>query len=381
MLASLSRAVSPLFGSAPWPAAEPGTSRRVPLWAHAVLWGVLLLTDALQFWQMSEMPVRAGILTRDLLLNALLRSLSTDLLYAAIFYLNWRELIPRLLARGQVALYALSVLLLLAGFVALRVAASRWVYSSPWDEPQPALYRLILPYGLMGLMLIFLSSALKVTGDYLQERHNRRELERRQLLTELSLLKMQVNPHFLFNTLNNIYALASQKSDRAPEAVLRLAEIMRYMLYESGADTVPLAQELQHLRSFLALQQLRLPTTGSAAIVFDDAGLPPGAAWPVAPMLLLPLVENAFKHGDLTARPAVQICLGLTPAGALRLTVDNAVAPEPGSAALDASGGVGLSNLRRRLALLYPGRHELRLDTPPGRYRAALTLLPEPTAG
>lgn len=377
----LTRTVSALSGSAPWPTAEPVTSRRVPLWAHAVLWSVLLLTDAFQFWQMSEMPVRAGILPHDLWQNALLRSLSTDLLYAAIFYLNWRELIPRLLARGQVALYALSVVLLLAVFVALRIGASRWVYSSPWDEPQPALYRLILPYSLMGLMLIFLSSALKVTGDYLQERRNRRELERRQLLTELSLLKMQVNPHFLFNTLNNIYALASQKSDRAPEAVLRLAEIMRYMLYESGADTVPLAQELQHLRSFLALQQLRLPATGSAAIVFDDTALPVGAAWPVAPMLLLPLVENAFKHGDLTARPAVQIRLGLTPAGALELVVDNAVAPEPGGAALEASGGVGLVNLRRRLELLYPSRHALQLDARPGHFRAALTLLPGPMQG
>ncbi|TLM90411.1 hypothetical protein FDY95_16950 [Hymenobacter jeollabukensis] len=377
----LARAFSPLFGSAPWPAAEPVTSRRVPLWAHAVLWSVLLLTDALQIRQMLSTLDHTDVQSWALWQNVLLRSFSTDALYAAIFYLNWRELIPRLLARGRVAWYALGVLLLLTVFVGLRVGASRWVYSTPADMPPPELERQVIPYALTGLMMIFLSSALRVTGDYLQERHNRRELERRQLLTELSLLKMQVNPHFLFNTLNNIYALASQKSDRAPEAVLRLAEIMRYMLYESAADTVPLSQELQHLRSFLALQQLRLPATGAAAIVFDDADLPAAAEWPVAPMLLLPLVENAFKHGDLTARPAVQIRLGLTAAGALQLVVDNAVAPEPGGAALEASGGVGLVNLRRRLELLYPGRHELRLETPPGHYRAALTLLPGPVLG
>ncbi|MCC3157806.1 sensor histidine kinase [Hymenobacter sp. 15J16-1T3B] len=376
----LARAVAPLFGSAPWPTAEPVTSRRVPLWAHAVLWGVLLLTDALQFQQILHTLSSDEARSWELWQNVVLRSLVTDALYAGIFYLNWRELIPRLLARGQVVLYALSVVLLLALFVGLRLASFHWVYTAVWEKSmkQPTLLQLAVPYALMGLMMAFLSSALKVTGDYLQERRNRRELERRQLLTELSLLKMQVNPHFLFNTLNNIYALASQKSDRAPEAVLRLAEIMRYMLYESAADTVPLSQELQHLRSFLALQQLRLPATGGAAILFDDAGLPAAAEWPVAPMLLLPLVENAFKHGDLTARPAVQIRLELTAAGALQLVVDNAVAPEPGGAALEASGGVGLVNLRRRLELLYPGRHELRLETPPGHYRASLRLLPGP---
>ncbi|GAB2949828.1 hypothetical protein GCM10027048_13720 [Hymenobacter coalescens] len=355
--------------------AAPG-ERRVPLWAHLVLGALLLISDGLQFWQMLTVPERHGLSGRELWQSAVLRSLCTDALYAAIFYLNWRELIPRLLARGRVLLYALGVLVLLAAFVSLRVAASRWVYSTPADLPPPALPKLLIPYALTGLMMVFLSSALKVTGDYLREQRNRRELERRQLLTELSLLKMQVNPHFLFNTLNNIYALASQKSDRAPEAVLRLADIMRYMLYESSADTVPLTQELQHLRSFLDLQRLRLPSTGPAAVAFDTAGMPADVAWPIAPMLLLPLVENAFKHGDLTARPAVSLELRLAADGALCFVVQNAVAAPAAGPALEQAGGVGLTNLRRRLELLYPGRHQLQVEVPPGRHRVTLTLWP-----
>jgi LytS/YehU family sensor histidine kinase len=184
---------------------------------------------------------------------------------------------------------------------------------------------------------------------------------------------MQVNPHFLFNTLNNIYSLASQKSDRAPEAVLRLAEIMRYMLYESSADTVPLSQELTHLRSFLDLQRLRLPASAADAIVFD---LPPSLAQapcPIAPMLLFPLVENAFKHGDLSARPVVVIDLQLPEPDMLRFTVRNPVAPP--SLHLPAQpGGVGLTNLRRRLELLYPGRHTLLINEHDGQHHVELLL-------
>jgi hypothetical protein len=374
-------AASPFLSALPTElrAARPPApaTRFVPIWAHLVLWAVLLLTDAFELQRLlTHVPLPAGAELRQALWNLLVRGLGSDLLFAAVFYLNWRELIPRLLARGRVGQYALGVLVLLTCFVLLRMAASRWVFAGAETVPVRLLPRMIIPYSIMGLMMVFLSSALKVTSDYLQEQRNRRELERQQLLTELSLLKMQVNPHFLFNTLNNIYALASQKSDRAPEAVLRLADIMRYMLYDSSADTVPLAQELQHLRSFLELQRLRLPATGPAAVVLDDAGLPPAADWPIAPMLLLPLVENAFKHGDLTARPAVRITLALTPAGALQLLVENAVAPEPPDLGLEPPGGVGLANLRRRLELLYPGRHELTLSTPPGGYRAALTLQP-----
>jgi sensor histidine kinase YesM len=229
---------------------------------------------------------------------------------------------------------------------------------------------------LAGVMTLAVSSALKITGDYLVGQRRRRELERQQLLTELAMLKMQVNPHFLFNTLNNIYSLASLKSDRAPEAILRLADLMRYLLHDSAADTVLLAQELQHLRNFLELQRLRLPSTGAAALLLDTDGIDPAQSLPIAPMLLLPLVENAFKHGDLTARPAVSIQLSQQPDGSLHFVVDNAVDPTAASPALEQPGGVGLSNLRRRLALLYPGRHHLHIDATPTHHHAALTLLP-----
>ncbi|GAA4377621.1 histidine kinase [Hymenobacter koreensis] len=339
-----------------------------------VLWVVVLIgTDAVQLFSWHN--GQNGLAPWTQLVP---RMLMNDALASLVFYINWAVLIPRTLARSRVLAYVLGVCGLLLVFVPLRMGSSYVTRST--TEPQSEQSKaernwamFSVPYTIFGLMTIFLSSGFKVTGDYMREQRNRRELERQQLLTELSLLKMQVNPHFLFNTLNNIYSLASQKSDRAPEAVLRLAEIMRYMLYESNADTVPLTKEVAHLRSFLDLQRLRLPGNAPEAIVFDTTGVPPDTSYAIAPMLLMPLVENAFKHGDLSARPAVVIRLQVMPDNQLHFSVRNHVAPED-SRLLGQPGGVGLTNLRRRLELLYPKRYVLAVTSPEGQHQVDLTL-------
>ncbi|QHJ08812.1 sensor histidine kinase [Hymenobacter busanensis] len=340
----------------------------VPWWVHVLWLSVLASTDVLQ--TVSSMngkmpPAWPQHLTR-LVVN--------DALASLLFYFNWVVLIPRTLTQSRLGAFALGVLGLLALFIPLRIGSAVLLQPlTQFNEPHSRWMAYTVAGVVTGLMTIFFSSGVKITGDYLLVQRNRRELERQQLLTELSLLKMQVNPHFLFNTLNNIYSLASQKSDRAPEAVLRLAEIMRYMLYESSADTVPLEKELAHLRSFLDLQRLRLPAGATDAIVFESQGLPAAADFPIAPMLLLPLVENAFKHGDLSARPVVVISLHIKANHELRFAVRNPVAPE-GTHPLDQPGGVGLTNLHRRLELLYPGRYSLTVSKPGGQHEVVLTL-------
>ncbi len=337
-----------------WPRSDEAA---VPVWAHLLFWGTLLLIDglALFFNQTSAK-------NKEPVGQLVLRSVFTNPLSAVVFYGNWMVLIPRTLGRGRLWPYLGSVLLVLLAYVPLRFGLS-WLVAGAAEEAHSRrqAFEMIVPYSVLGLMTVFFSSALRITGDYLRSQRNRRELERQQLLTELAMLKTQINPHFLFNTLNNIYSLTSRKSDKAPEAVLRLAEIMRYLLYESSTDTVPLGREVAHLRSYLDLQRLRLPATAPDAIHFDTAHVPDDASFRVAPLLLLPLVENAFKHGDLAARPvAVHLALTLTPAGHLRFEVRNHTAPADAARALpDTTGGVGLVNLRRRLQLLYPNRHTL----------------------
>lgn len=352
-----------------WPRSEEAA---VPLWVHGLFWGLLIFFDGL-FIFFDQTSAK----TRQPLENLLLRAALTDVLSAMLFYANWMVLIPHTLSRGRLWPYVAGVLLLVLAYIPLRFGVS-WVVKGAAEEVQTnkQAVSMVVPYGIMALMAIFLSSALRITGDYLRGQRNRREMERQQLLIELAMLKTQINPHFLFNTLNNIYSLTSRKSDKAPEAVLRLSEIMRYLLYESSTDTVPLSSELAHLRSFLDLQRLRLSAAAQDAIQLTVTGTSPHCAHPIAPLLLLPLVENAFKHGDLAARPvAVHITLELAADGQLRFSVLNHVAPADAERELPTQpGGVGLVNLRRRLALLYPGRHTLQVQNPPGQHLVTLIL-------
>ena len=347
----------------------------IPWWVHALLVAALLAIDGLLYYAMRLNPKN----TVKLDAVWVVRNLALDGVTALLFYWNWLVLFPRTLSQGRLGRYFVEAVASAAVFSLVRITVSDLVYRL-MNSSHPGLsnYSWALWGGLLlgGLLTLGASAGVRITFDYLCGQRDRRERERQHLLTELGMLKTQINPHFLFNTLNNIYSLTSRKSDRAPEAVLRLAESMRYLLYDSSADTVTLSQELTHLRSFLDLQRLRLPASEAhTAIVLSTHG-PVEAAPPVAPLLLLPLVENAFKHGDLTARPAVSIQLSQQPDGSLHFTVDNAVDPTAAGPALEQPGGVGLSNLRRRLALLYPGRHRLHIDASPTHHHAALTLLP-----
>ncbi len=390
-----------------WPATWSAASEHspIPRSVHVLLWLWLFALDALKLGNALSMlphwPATAA--EWQPMLPLLGRLLLEDACGALLFYLTWRWLIPRTLGRARIGQYvALATLLVLpyATLVgwgttqALRKSTQISAYRVPATAdkqkavaeavkaheekpPMPESWMRIISAGIIGVFIVGSSSALRITGDYIRGQRNRREMERQQLLTELAMLKTQINPHFLFNTLNNIYSLTSRKSDKAPEAVLRLAEIMRYLLYESSTDTVPLSRELAHLRSFLDLQRLRLPASAQEAIQLEVSGTSPECVHPVAPLLLLPLVENAFKHGDLTARPvAVHISLVLAPDGLLRFSVLNHVAPADAERELPRQpGGVGLVNLRRRLELLYPGRYALDVQTPPGRHLVTLVLL------
>lgn len=165
---------------------------------------------------------------------------------------------------------------------------------------------------------------------------------------ELHYLKSQTNPHFLFNTLNNIYSLAREKSSRAPEAILRLSKLLRYMLYEAGGDYVAIEQELKLIADYLELEKLRYDESLHIQYHYDVEDLRQS----VPPLLLMPLVENAFKHGvsETRARPFVDIHLSLQKRQ-LRFIVKNSSEAPPAESGVKEN--IGLSNLRRQLTLLY----------------------------
>lgn len=187
--------------------------------------------------------------------------------------------------------------------------------------------------------------------------------------SELALLRSQVNPHFLFNTLNNIYSLVYKKSDDAPAAVMKMSAIMRYMLYDATTDTVLLEKEIEYLKSFIELQLLRIRQKDLVVLTVKG----PIEGRNIAPMLLIPFVENAFKHGNKNITPpGIIINLNIEDDRIL-FEITNYLRKNSATSR-DKAKGIGLNNVRRRLELLFPGKHVLDIWENQNMYHVKLIL-------
>jgi LytS/YehU family sensor histidine kinase len=189
--------------------------------------------------------------------------------------------------------------------------------------------------------------------SWVRSRNREQTLQKESLITELAFLRSQINPHFLFNTINDIYALTYQKSEQAPEALLKLSELLRYMLRESTDDLMPLQSEIDYLNNLIELQ--RISAKGNAYIDFEVEGYV--GLQKVASLLFVAFVENAFKHGVLNdAASPVSIRLFVT-YDCIDFTVKNRI----NNGQKDRTGGIGLINVKRRLELLYSSKHLLEV--------------------
>lgn len=288
-----------------------------------------------------------------------------------IFYFNWYVLIPTYLAKNHILMYVTSVLALLCTIALIQSPIDFYLFPE-YNRAMTALYspERLLQYVLSGLVIIFISSGLKVTGNYIRNERRNKVLENQRLATELAFLKSQVNPHFLFNTLNNIYSLAYKQSPETPDAIMKLSLLMRYMLYESNGEMVSLVKEVEHLQNFIDLQKLRLRE--HTIIKFNIDGVLEGRQ--IAPMLLMTLVENAFKHG-LVSKNEIGISIDLKVCNnhLIFSTINNTSSHKKRD-----FGGIGLENMKQRLRLLYPGRHKLAFEERDGTFYATLKLKFQP---
>ena len=201
----------------------------------------------------------------------------------------------------------------------------------------------------------------------LQQEEQVKALKEQQLISELNYLKAQLQPHFFFNTLNNIYALAIRQSVDTAPMVAKLAEMMRYILYESDRASVPLRSEIEFLENYVGIERIRHQKDTS--ILFDVQGL--NEEDRIEPLLLLPFVENAFKHGlhRELEKGYVHIVICITPEELVLEVINSKPRLVPPQAV-----GVGLQNVKKRLSLLYENRHNLRIEEGEERYRLNLTL-------
>lgn len=202
------------------------------------------------------------------------------------------------------------------------------------------------------LLMLFMSGFIKIALEWFKSEKQREALKVANLNAELKFLKSQINPHFLFNSLNTIYSLAHRRSPETEHALVKLSTILRYMIYQSNGDKVMLENELRYLQDYIDIQRLRM--TRNIPVEFKVEGDPSGLE--IAPMLLIPFVENAFKHGiSYTESAFINISLDIRSNGTLHLIVRNSLFKQR----VSEKGGVGLNNVLKRLSLLYTDAHTI----------------------
>ena len=283
-----------------------------------------------------------------------------DIVYTAIFhipillvvYTNLRLLFPNLLEKGRYLWYSLAVLsLIAAGSAFYLLLFDSWIdyifegyyfiaYYSFWD------------ISLYFSIYLFATSLLRLARGWFRLK----EIETEKNKAELKALHAQINPHFLFNSLNSIYALARKQSKEVPDKIVQLSHLMRHVIYDTETDFIPLDKEIGMLKNYIGLQNLR--SRNQNQIRFEAHGETEGKR--IAPMMLLPFIENSFKHGIKGGGEEIFVQINLYVDGnILRMVVENnkGKSVDP----VDEQKGIGIENVRKRLNLIYPGKHDLKI--------------------
>ena len=298
----------------------------------------------------------------------------TVLEYWPVTYLLLYGVLPRL-QRGQLLAFGLALLGWLATFLLLRLGMLHLNLLGIDDQTPTARWRHLFDATFMVTnSLVVTAAALKVFRHQYQQEQANQQLTQYTLVAELRALQAQVQPHFLFNTLNTIYSLTLRRSALASSAVRQLAGLLRQVMRTADAADVALTEEVALLRNYLALEQLRYGTRLTVDLRLEGKI----AGQRLAPLLLLPFLENAFKHGAAAQTGPTRLELHLrVAADTLHFRLRNTCGP---ASTLPAAqpGGLGLPNVRQRLALLYPGRYALHLRPGVGHYTVQLTIPLQP---
>lgn len=310
--------------------------------------------------------------------------LVAHILMLGFFYLSYYLLIPRLFTTRR---YGIFITVVVASLVAVYVVPNLFYPYRPHFHPEPGKtifmsqeaadslkVKLDPPERHRGksllmfshnffvfLAVLFIALSLRLIQQW-------RRSERERLHAELSFLKAQVHPHFLFNTLNSIYSLALSRSDETAPAIVKLSEMMRYVITEASEEFVPLEKELHYIRDYIDLQSLRLDK--NAKVHSSIEGDPDNLL--IAPLLLIPLIENAYKYGVNPEDDSV-IDIRIRVSGT-RVTLDIANTKVDANHNKNIALGIGLHNTRQRLELFYPGRHTLTIDETETEYRLHLSV-------
>lgn len=317
---------------------------------HLIGWGALLLVILLQNdlsdWEFEDYNSIIGLIV----------------FIGIAVYVNLYFLIPRYLFLKKYLHYGISVLILILSS-SLLIA----IWMSKFDQIDWFSRFIVMVINVVFSLLM--TSGGKLLFEYLQKMMKLKEMENKQLKAELNLLRSQVNPHFLFNTLNNLYGLITQnENQKASEITLKLAELTRYLFESSKTEKVSIKRELQFIEDYLCLEKIRL--SKNTDIKFDVSGIDKEVF--VAPLLFIPLVENAFKHGlqTVTEKSFAHFSLAIQ-GDDLFFEARNSIGKKFKN---HSTSGTGITNLKNRLQLIYPEKHQLEIENIANFYKVTLHL-------
>jgi len=279
-------------------------------------------------------------------------------LWVTLFYLNAYVLVPRFLDKKKFLGYLAAITVVFGFYIFLG-----WVnFILLRNEPFNIRIHIFLSFFIY-LFMIATSTAYKMIGDRIKADRIAKEKETEGLKTELSFLRSQVSPHFMFNVLNNMVSLARKQSDQLEPSLIKLSSLMRYMLYETDEEKVSLEREMDYLQSYIDLQQQRFGKKVKLKVNLREAD----KQYQIEPMLLIPFVENAFKHGTgMVENAEIDIELKAEK-DILQFSVRNMYNPAS-KEIKDKTSGIGLTNVKRRLNLLYSNRQTLMITKENNRF-------------
>lgn len=359
-------------------------SRRIKILVHVLVWLTLFI---LPTYLLSGKTVHDKGFVREVWFQIAF--------YCILFYLSYLWLIPAFFSKGKKTVWFVSIIVITA-LMAFATGEIRTRLREIYEEPPP---RFIPPVShqfrknteenaiparpdrrpgpgkawpyfnfiLTASLISGLSLGLRFSEKMNEQEKMVKEAEKQRIDQELAFLRYQINPHFMFNTLNTIYSLALMKSDHTPDAVMKLSGMMRYVLQDVQPEKVSLESEFSYIRDYIELQKLRLSANVTVDLVIpeDSRGLE------IAPVLLVPFIENTFKHGTSAHENIViKINLKILDKYLVLLTENRIFQERPGSGI----SGIGIANTKKRLDLIYSGKYTLDLTREDGLFKVNLTI-------
>jgi len=311
-----------------------------------------------------------GYLLKEVSFSAAALEISINIIQIVEFYICFLWVFPNYLKRDKIIQLIAGLIVAMVAFIALRYLIEEVLYLHLFGIHNYSLDTTIFKYALnniyYGTSFIVIAAAVYGVQNAIRSEQANRELKEEVVKAELSFLKSQINPHFLYNTLNYVYSLAIPVSDEMANAVLSLSDLMRYTLSDGADGKVKLIREVAYIKKYIELFKMRFDP--HFYVQFNEQGMDENHE--VTPLLLIPFVENAFKHGVVNdIHYPIKISL-LIENNTLTFSVSNKI----NDGTKDYSNGIGLTNIKRRLQLIYPKQHQLTILNDDLNYQSILTI-------